>query len=432
MARKKVIILGAGLSGLSVAFHLHRKKTDFLLFEKENKVGGLCRSKNVRGFTFDYAGHLLHFRHNYTARLVKSLLGGNLERHKRSAWIYSLKRYTPYPFQANLFSLPKKVAEQCLLDFIRVHNNGLKSCKDNNFEAWLYHTFGRGIAKYFMVPYNRKFWTVPANKLTTDWIDGFIPVPSLGQIVEGTLGRSKELFGYNSYFWYPRKGGIGQLPFVLSRNLKNIYTDCKIVSIDTEKKEIIMQSRAKEKFDCLISTLPLPELGRVISSPHPKVKTALKRLRWNSIYNLNLGSELNGQPSRHWVYFPEENVSFYRLGYFSNFSSSLAPAGKSALYIEVAYSTDIPLDKSGIIERIKGQLLKINLIHKKDTRTCIEDVNDIEYGYPIYDNNYQDSRTLIMQYLREKGILSCGRYGSWSYMSMDDVIMEGKEVADRL
>src|SRR3989338_7951047 len=102
MPKKRILILGAGLAGLSAAWHLQKKGIDCQLFEKEPEVGGLCRSKKINNFIFDYSGHLLHFKHKYTFNLVRNLLGNDLLKHQRSAWIYSYGKCTRYPFQANL------------------------------------------------------------------------------------------------------------------------------------------------------------------------------------------------------------------------------------------------------------------------------------------------------------------------------------------
>lgn len=119
MPKKRILILGAGLAGLSTAWHLQKKGIDCQIFERESEIGGLCRSKKIDGFTFDYCGHLLHFKHRYAFNLIKNLLGSNLIEHKRSAWIYSSGVYTPYPFQANLHGLPADIAKECLLGFIK-------------------------------------------------------------------------------------------------------------------------------------------------------------------------------------------------------------------------------------------------------------------------------------------------------------------------
>ena len=114
MSQTKIVILGAGLTGLSAAGHLQRKGMACSVCEKENQVGGLCRSKKINSFTFDYDGHLLHFKHKYTLNFVRNLLGDNLVRQKRNSWVYSHNRYIPYPFQANLYRLPSSALKECL------------------------------------------------------------------------------------------------------------------------------------------------------------------------------------------------------------------------------------------------------------------------------------------------------------------------------
>lgn len=429
MARKKIIILGAGLAGLSAAWHLQRRDIDCLVFEKEPEVGGLCRSKTKNGFTFDYDGHLLHFKHRYTFELVKDLLKDNLAEHKRSAWVYSYGRFTRYPFQANLYGLPSKIAKECLSGFAQLQRNELAE-RNGNFLHWIQSAFGKGIARYFMVPYNKKFWTVPPEELTCDWLDGIIPVPTLNQIIEGTLEESRRQFGYNARFWYPKKGGINQLPQSLASQIKNIHTDTGIERIDLGKKEIKLSSGEKEKFDYLVSTIPLPELPGLIDRLPKRLCPEFKNLRWNSIFNLNIGVEMKNDAGWHWVYFPQKEPCFFRVGFPRNFSTDLAPAGKKSLYIEVSYSKNRPINKKGIVTEILRDLKKTGVLSDSQ-RICMQDINDIRYGYPIYDRNHRSARQKIVNFLTMHNIISCGRYGGWRYMSMEDVILEGKEIAEK-
>ncbi len=431
MAKKRIIILGAGLAGLSAAWHLQRKGIDCLVFEKESEVGGLCRSKQINGFTFDCSGHLLHFRHRYAFNFIKGLLGNNLVEHQRNALIYSFGRYTSYPFQANLYGLPSSVVKECLLGFLEVAQNGHSYKKNQNFLNWINYTFGKGIAKHFMVPYNSKFWTLSPRELTCEWLDGFIPTPSLNQIIEGTIQKSKSQFGYNARFWYPKKGGINQVPLALARGIKNLYTDCKAVEINLKKQQIKFDSGNREKFDFLVSTIPLPEIPNLIKSIPKQIQPLFKKLKWNSIFNLNLGIDRKDSSGRHWVYFPQKEISFFRIGFPHNFSPHIVPPSKGSLYAEVSYSPDKPIDKNKTILRIKKDLRKVGIINYDDS-ICVEDINDIKYGYPIYDKNYASSRKKILEFLLKNNILSSGRYGSWRYMSMEDVILQGKKLTNFL
>jgi protoporphyrinogen oxidase len=430
--QKRVLILGAGIAGLSAAWHLRRKGVPCFVFEKEDEVGGLCRSKGIRGFTFDRSGHLLHFKDPYAFDLVRRLLRGQLAKHERSAWISTDGRCTRYPFQANLFGLPPRVIKECLEGFVRAqkrkHEKPLK--RDMNFLQWSRRTFGAGMVRHFMAPYNTKFWTVPPEELTCEWLDGMIPVPSLQQVLEGAEKEGASQLGYNIHFWYPRKGGIEQLPQAFAKSMRNIYTGSKISRVDLSKKEIEMSSGRKEKFDVLISTIPLPEMSHVIRDLSQEMRRAFDRLRWNSILNLNLGVRPNAAVlNRHWIYFPQKESCFFRVGFPHNFSSDAAPAGKGSLYAEVSYSERKPINKRKMIARITRDLKKARLISAQGDFFA-KDINDIKYGYPIYDRHYKEARGKILGFLNDKGVIPCGRYGSWKYMSMEDAILDGKRAAE--
>ncbi len=430
--KKRIYVLGAGLSGLSAAWHLKKKGIACHVFEKEKELGGLCRTKNTGGFTFDYDGHLLHFKHAYTFNLLKNLLGNNLVAHKRSAWIYCYDKYIRYPFQANLYGLPHPVIKDCLVGFIQAQeNNPLRENKADNFLDWINQVFGKGIAGNFLIPYNTKFWTIPPNELTCEWIDDFIPVPSLRQIIEGTIEESKRQLGYNTQFWYPKKGGINQVALALAGSIKNVYTDSKITGIDFDSKEIRLASGNKERFDYLISTIPFLDIAYIARNLPENIAALFKKLRCNSIFNLNLGIDKKDDLKRHWVYYPQKEICFFRVGFFHNFSSCLAPPDKSSLYIEVAYSENMPIDKSEIVCRIKKDLRKVGVIGKDD-KICVEDINDIKYGYPIYDKNYSLARKEILKFLLKNNIIPCGRYGSWRYMSIEESVLDGMHAANRI
>jgi protoporphyrinogen oxidase len=427
---KKVVILGGGLSGLSAAWHLQKKGIACSLFEKENSTGGLCRSKQSNGFTFDSCGHLLHFKHRYAFGLVKRLLSGNLVEHKKSAWIFSHKTFTRYPFQVNLYGLPQPVVKECLLEFIKARFNGKNSFRnDPSFLDWINQTLGKGIARHFMVPYNSKFWTIPPSKITCEWFDGFIPVPSLKEVIEGTIGTTNRIFGYNARFWYPAKGGIGELTRAFSSGIKNISLGEEAQSIDLAGKTVHFSGGNSVKFDFLISTIPLPEFLRLAGRLPKKIASSLKQLKHNSIFNLNLGIDRQGLSGKHWVYFPEKKYPFFRAGFFSSFSRGLCPPGTSSLYIEASYSEDKPIDKDDIEQRLINGMFECGILRPSD-RILAREVNDIKYGYIIYDRNRCSALKQIKGFLKEKGVFCLGRYGGWEYFSMEDAILEGRKICE--
>ncbi len=427
----KIIILGAGLSGLTCAYYL---KKDYSIFEKGSRVGGLCRSEKVNGFTFDHTGHLLHIKRDKNKKLIRELLEKNLFLQKRKAWIYSKGIYTKYPFQANIYGLPSKVVKECIDGLREIRTNRKRYAvhrKPVDFKEWIYRNFGKGYAKHFMIPYNEKLWTVPLEEMSTEWTRGFIPIPTLKEVLAGARGRQEKDFGYNIRFYYPLKGGIEELPQSFLSAVKRINLNLKATKISLKDKKIKFSNGREIRYQRLVSTIPLPKLIKIIERIPEKVSKASKRLRYVSVFNLNLGIKRENISDKHWVYFPEKEFSFYRAGFTSNFSSYLAPRGTSSIYTEVSYSKDRPLDKKRITKKIVKDLIKAGIITSRD-KILAKLVLDIRYAYPLYDHNYKESVATSQRFLRKNNIYSTGRFGSWEYLSMEDVINQGREIAQQL
>ncbi len=424
MASKETLILGAGLSGLSTAYFLRQKGIEAKVFEKGAIPGGLCRSIKKQGFTFDFSGHLLHFRDKNALSLVKKVLKGNLARYKRDSYVYLLDKFIPYPFQVNFDYLPKEIARQCLSGFLSARKK--HALKSDNFLQWIHNKFGKGIADFFMIPYNTKLWKMPLDKLEYRWAERFVITPTLRQVKEPSKKKRNEHLGYNDFFWYLKKGGIEELVKGFSSQTKNIYLDSQARKVDIRKKTVTFQDGREEKFDKLISTIPLPELGKIITSLPSDIKQSFKQLKWVSIYNINLGVKAQNNPPRHWIYFAQRNIPFFRVGFFHNFSSCLAPADRGSIYADVSYSKDRPIRKQEIYSKVVKHLLSTGII-RSGSEICCEHANDIKYGYPVYDKNYALARGKILNFLSSNNITSRGRYGSWCYLSMEDVILEAAQ-----
>jgi len=432
---RQTLIIGAGLAGLSAAYHL---KTSYALFEKDSEIGGMARSAQKDGYIFDYDGHLLHFRNEYAFNLVSELLNGNMAPHKRNSWIYSKGAFTRYPFQANFYGLPKSVVKDCLMGLIKAripftqpspHRGEGKG--EGNFENWIMKTFGEGIANHFMLSYNRKFWTIEPRDMTCEWLDGFVPVPNLEDTVTGAISDNTKPYGYNSRFWYPVKGGISELVRGFSERVRNVYVNKRAVTIDQYRREIIFEDSTIKKFKNLITTIPLPELSMLLVDMPPDVRHAFSMLRWTSIFVLNLGIKSDNLSERHWVYYPEEDLIFYRVGFPTSFSMDVAPSQRVSIYAEIAYSDTKKIDKEKAMPKAIDDLKRCGIISEEsDIEVCLP--IDIKYGYALYDSNRKHAVQLIKDYLERFGIYSIGRYGSWKYMSMEDVILEGKALAEKM
>ncbi len=422
-----IVILGAGMAGLSAAFHL--KSKEYQIYEKEREVGGLCRSEVHDGFTFDHTGHLLHLSHPYTQKLLLELLPDRLIRHQRRADIYLKGSYIPFPFQANLWALPKDLTKECLVEFIRAHSKNAKGGDD--FLSWIYQAFGSGIAKHFMIPYNEKLWKIPLDEISLEWVERFIPCPTPKEVINGALGVNLKGFGYNQEFLYPLEGGIQTLSQAFLTRVQDVQLDKEVASIDLEKKVVRFQGGSAISYRTLLSSLPMDELLQRMAYCPEEIKDLSKGLRYVSVININLGVDREGISNHHWVYFPEPSYPFYRVGFMHNFSPHMAPRGTSSLSVEISHVPSKPPSLERVREQTLTALISSGILRAED-KILAEKTFSIKHAYVIYDRFRSQHLPRITQFLHSNQIYPLGRYGRWEYATMEDAILQGKEAAEAL
>jgi protoporphyrinogen oxidase len=431
-----IVIVGAGLAGLSTAYHL--SGVPYRVYEREQEVGGLCRSYRKDGFTFDYTGHLLHFRQPEIRLLVEKLLAGKLQKHARQSFIYSHRTYTEYPFQVNTCGLPPEVVRECLMGFIATLTQPILSIapKDRSFKQWILDHLGEGIAKHFMVPFNEKLWQVSLDELTSDWVSWLVPKPDLKDVINGALGIKDKAFGYNPSFLYPATDGIKVLPESFVPGITDIVHHCELEEVDTKKRRVLFRDRQtggtrEERYDSLVSTIPILELVRRCTDFPAPLKEAAAALRWVSVYNVNLGFARERVSDKHWLYFPEPEFPFYRVGFPTNFSPALGRPGCSSMYVEMSHRPTEHQSAEELIERARKGMERAGII-RPDDEMVVADVKDLHYAYVYFDRHRAQAVPAIIAELARRGIHSIGRYGRWEHTSMEDAIGQGKQLAEQL
>jgi protoporphyrinogen oxidase len=428
--RVRTLILGGGMSGLSCAYHL---KNDYMLVERSDEPGGLSRSVKHEGFIFDHTGHLLHLRNAYTLKLIPELLGDNLALHQRNAWIYSHDTFTRYPFQANVYGLPKKVIDACVKGLVdaQLASRPAPIKQPESLASWVMRTFGAGFAKHFFFPYNEKLWTVPASVLTSEWVAPFVPKPSIQEVIEGATTDQTKKFGYNASFYYPKEGGIQSLAFAFAKDLTNLRLNTEVTGIDLAKREVSFGSGEIVAYDFLVSTLPLAKFLRMAGPLPPDMKRTLGTLRWSSVYNINLGINRPDLSDKHWIYYPEKKYRFYRVGFPMNFAPSMTPRGCSSMYVEIGYQPGKPPnDAQAMKDSIRG-LRDAGLLQAKD-KIVTTKILHIPVAYVTYDKNRTASSAKLLSWLENQRVYSIGRFGAWKYSYMEEAILEGQQTAERI
>ncbi len=461
-SRCPVVVAGAGPTGLSAAYHLGE---DALLIEQADRAGGWCRSLEIEGFTFDYAGHIMFSNEEYVHQLYRMLLGDNLHWQDREAWIFSKGVYTRYPFQGALYGLPPQVIKECLLGAIEARFGSLKNkatpkangahcitdcCADGilesevalaaadaqprNFEEFIYKVWGAGIAKHFAIPYNRKLWAVPLSEMETSWLGGRVPLPDIEEMIEGALQPVPKPMGPNARFGYPLRGGFQALMDGFLPHLKGrLQLNTRVTGVSPRRHTVTLASGAEVEYEYLISTIPLPVLARMVGDEAPaSVKLAAAGLRYVSVRCVHLGIDRPDVTEKHWIYYPEDTV-FHRIFVQGNASPHCNPPGGFGLTCEITYSEHKPLPCEGddLVRLAVEDCRRVGIIGRQD-RIRASAQCDLPHAYVVYDHGRARNVALIRKWLESRDVLVAGRYGEWEYYNSDHAFIAGRTAAQRV
>ena len=397
------LIIGAGISGISYANFI---KNDYLLIEKENEPGGYCRTIKRNGYVWDYSGHFFHFQHpNIEEFVCQNLSPSSLLKVEKHTQIY-------YKGE-NIHQLDKEELIDCLYDLFSVNHGGIRS-----FKEMVYANYGKSIAEKFLIPYNEKLYACDLDRLDMNAMGRFFPKANKEDIILNF--RSQDNSSYNSSFTYPKDGAMEYVQSLLKNvDRTKVCLNEELLGIDMEEKVAITNKR-KIKYDRLISTQPLPSL-----LDQCRLGYDSNTFSCNKVLVFNLGFDSKGNDQRNsWVYVPEKDYIFYRLGYYDN----ILGTDKMSLYVEIGFPENEVLCKEGLyLDRVMTDLKRMGVV----TTQKLVDYETVLMK-PAYVHISKESQEAISRYksiLKEKDIYSIGRYGSWTYCSIEDNILEAKEVA---
>ena len=471
---KHIAIIGAGPAGLGAAYRLTQLgHQHWTIYEAADHIGGLSASfTDPAGFVWDQGGHVLFTRDEAFGRIAEHLLGEDCFEHVRASWINIGGRYVPYPFQNNIRYLPEAQRSECIKGLIdrddtKKKGDGGRFCdgtpgsatcygsgekttpvpfysrddtaaRPSNFAEWIDSTFGDGIARLFMRPYNRKVWAWPAELMSADWIAERVATIDLQRILDNMAhARDDVAWGPNSTFKYPARGGTGGLwdkfmPILRDR----LYLNREVVEIDSAAHEIRLADGSCVPYDAVINTSPLDMLvPRIIGAP-PAVRGASENLCFNSGCVIGLG--FAGRcPSKHnWVYFPDAEMPFYRVTYLSNYSPYVCPTGEHfSLLIERSFSEYLAIDEKHLVEEAIAGCLAAGLVNLHDVENLTSTwTHEITRSYPVPTLGRDRALATIQPFLRNCNIQSVGRFGAWRYEegNMDHSFMSGVRAVERV
>ncbi|HIA04612.1 MAG TPA: LPS biosynthesis protein [Myxococcales bacterium] len=290
----------------------------------------------------------------------------------------------------------------------------------NSFLDMLYARLGKGICEKFLVPYNEKLYACALDTLDVDAMGRFFPHADVDEII-ANFTRPKNQ-SYNATFSYPKGGAIEYVNALLhDLPTAQISYNEALVSIDLDTRTATTTQR-QIRFENLVSAVPFPHMLHMAGlDVDDNIYT------WNKVLVFNLGFDRKGWTGDHWLYIPSSDISFYRVGFYDNIFGH----DRMSLYIEIGMDRH---EEVGSVDahraRVLADLETLGITHNHQLVSSHSVVLDPAYVH-ITKASQADFERRSNQ-LHSHGVYSIGRYGGWTYCSIEDNMIEARQLAQSL
>jgi len=452
-----IVILGAGLAGLSAAFHIGHDRCRVL--EASDRPYGLTRSDSLAGFIWEQGPHVSFTKHEYVRSLFAASVDNDYLEFNAKVRNYHMGTWIDHPVQVHLHQAPEPLRSKCLTDFTATRDC---SCQPGNYGEWLSQSFGSTFADAFPRKYTKKYWTVEPEQLTTDWIGERVYRPNTEEVIRGAQGP----LGYPTYYItqvrYPGSGGFQSFAHSLFHGA-GIHLNARVCGVDLEERIVRTDNGISIPFERLVNTLPLPEFVRLCRQAPPHVIDAAHALCCTEVLLVNVTAPVRSEIRGHWFYIYDTDKLSTRISRTEAMSPQNAPSQWTGVQVEVYASRykKWQFSREQIADRVVAELEEMGVVPQgKGSWTnnggCLR---HIPYANVVFDHKRKESLKVIFSWLAEWGleweeedlrpvtdwtrrfkevlpdkgrIYLAGRFGQWKYFWTDDCVLQGLWLAARM
>lgn len=399
---KSIAIVGAGVSGLTVAHQL-KDRYQVTIFEKEDRAGGLIRCKRVEGSLYHLCGgHVFNTKRNDVLDFFWSKFDKEKEYVKadrNSAVHFSDDQIIPYPVENHMYLFPQEILKRFIEDVVVIAQTQHIIPPPGNFEEFLKSRFGGTLYDYYFKPYNEKVWRCDLRDVPLDWLEGKLPMPTVQEMIYNNIHQVKEKSFVHSSFFYEKNNGSQFLADRLADGL-NIKFNTPVTSLEYQAGKWLVNGAT---FDAVAFCGNIKDLPRILSGvsidEYVDKINALKCHGTTSVF-----CEIAKNPYS-WIYLPSTAYAAHRIICTGNFASSNNAGGKMTATIEF---TDA-ITKEDILENLS----------KLPYSPVYLDHHYSRYTYPIQDNGTRQMVRNFKEHLAPLGFYLTGRFADWEYYNMD-------------
>jgi UDP-galactopyranose mutase len=422
-AASPIVVLGAGPAGIGAGLALG---DGGLVLERAARPGGLSRSFELDGAVFDLGGHSFHTPHPEVRELAFQAL--DLYTQPRQARCYTHGVLIPYPFQVHFREIPDSaVVAEC--------EAGLQATGKwehaSDFEEYVCRRFGAGIARHFLLPYNRKLWGDDLTRLAVDWTAERIaaPVGVSEQFAES--GRRRTPLREDTQIAYPASGGFEALMIALARRLPQLRLNERVVRVDPARHELATATGETIRWRRLISTLPIPALLEILTDVPARIvdlAASLEALPL-ALVCVVIGHPVDTPIQR--IYCAGPDVPAHKIVVSHNSSPCLRARTHHGILAEVALAPGRAWCDGDLIRQVVSGLVTLGLI-RSSAEVRLARILRVPRAYPVPTRQRDAVMRELRMWLEDRGIYCVGRFAEWAYINSDEALFRGLTLGRRL
>jgi protoporphyrinogen oxidase len=400
---KRVAVIGAGVSGMTVA-RLLKNRYEVVVYEKDATPGGLIRCKRVKGNLFHTCGgHVFNSKLPHVLDWFWSLFDKEQEfvKAERNSVVFMPDGCeVPYPIENHAYLLPDDIVKAIVNDLVQMAQQGNNDV--SNFEEFLINRFGKTLYETYFRPYNKKIWRRSLKDVPISWLEGKLPMPTVDEIIYNNIKKVKEKSFVHSTFWYEKENGSQLIADRLAEGLDvRLSEPIEQLIYDNGKWWV---GKDHELYDIVVFCGNIKSLPRIIKGvslgQYSNQIDALESHGTTSVF-----CKIDKNPYS-WIYLPSEEYEAHRIICTGNFAES-NNVDKNTITATVEFTDEITEDD------IRMNLAKMPLHPQYITHQYNS------YTYPIQDNHTRQMIKDLKEELVSSQFFFTGRFADWEYYNMD-------------
>ncbi|MDD5226535.1 MAG: FAD-dependent oxidoreductase [Candidatus Omnitrophica bacterium] len=446
---KTVVVLGAGLAGLSAAWALRKNGYRIVILEKLDRVGGLAITKSHDEYRYDLGPHNIHTVHNHVLTFLERHFSQTLFTHDPTSKILKNGKLIDYPLKGirvitslSLWKLPI-VGASFFVARLRMFLSNPQ--RDNSFQDWITNRFGRQLYNEYFGNYAGKVWSIHPSQIDKYVAEKRIPVVGLTALIRAAIFRQSPKIDHPEFLeknFYLRNG-IGETVDFFESELRTLGVEAeKQVEITgvQQKDDKVTGVSYTDKFgvrqniscDYLLSTIPVSDFIRLLENVPESVRSAATKLDYCSTVLVFLKTRALRLFPSTMLYFSDPLVSISRVYDVGSYSRAMVPEGKSLFCAELPCNFNDATwgtANNDLGKRVAGVFMDHGMLKADDIDGTF--VERISHSYPRFRVGFKDHLRVCFRYI--EGIRNCvsyGRQGGFAYLNTDGVIHLGMNAAD--